>query len=169
MADEIVTMPEVVRDRLDWVKWHLDTYLSSGGAKGHILDQTDVGGYNFSTTLILKTVGRKSGAVRMTPLIYGHYLGEVVIVASKGGADVDPAWYLNILGTPEVEFQIATQAFRATWRSPEGAEREAVFAYMMGIFPPYREYRKVAKREIPLVMMKRVEEIPVFGLPASTS
>ena len=35
---------------------------------------------------------------------------------------------------------------------------------MMGIFPPYAEYRKVAKREIPLVMMKRIEEIPVFSL-----
>ena len=162
MSDEKVTITEVEQAKFDWVRQHLATYLSSGGTQGHILDQRDVGGYNISTTLILKTIGRKSCAVRMVPLIYGQYGGEIVVVASKGGADIDPAWYGNIQGQDEVEFQIGPQAFRASWREPQGDEREAVFAYMTGIFPPYIEYRKVAKREIPLVMLKRIEEIPQF-------
>jgi deazaflavin-dependent oxidoreductase (nitroreductase family) len=164
MSDDKVTMTDVERQKLDWVKWHLETYVGSGGMKGHILDQRDVGAYNMSMTLILKTRGRRSGEVRMVPLVYGFYAGEVVIVASKGGADVDPAWYLNVTAADEVEFQIASQAFRASWRVPQGEEREAVFAHMVNIFPPYGEYRKVAKREIPLVMLKRIEEIPVFQL-----
>lgn len=162
MSDEKVTMTDLERQKLDWVRQHLETYVASGGTQGHILDQRDVGAYNISMTLILRTIGRKSGAARFVPLVYGQYGGEIVIVASKGGADVDPAWYLNIRDQDEVQFQIAAQAFRASWREPAGEEREAVFAHMINIFPPYGEYRKVAKREIPLVMLKRIEEIPVF-------
>ena len=146
MADELVRVTDVVREKMDWVKWHLDTYLSSGGTKGHILDQTDVGGYNFSTTLILKTIGRKSAQVRMTPLIYGQYAGEVVVVASKGGADVHPAWYLNMEAHKDVEFQIGTQAFHASWRSPKGKENESdvlVLGFRRG--PSFRE-RVVQRR-----------------------
>lgn len=166
MSDTPTKMTDLERAKYDWIRQHLQTYLSSGGAKGHILDQRDVGAHNFCTTLILKTVGRKSGAVRMVPLVYGQYGGEVVIVASKAGADVHPAWYLNILDAEELEFQIGAQAFRASWRSPGGQEREDVFAYMTNIFPPYEEYQRGTSRKIPLVMLKRIEEIAPFKLEA---
>ena len=44
--------------------------------------------------------------------------------ASKGGADIHPAWYLNMLGGSPVAFQIGGQAFEANWREPEGAEHD---------------------------------------------
>jgi len=81
---------------------------------------------------LLQLVGRKSGTTRINPLIYGDIGGEVVVVASKGGADQHPAWYLNIKGSQEIAFQIATQAFRATWREPAGAERDKVWEFMVG-------------------------------------
>jgi len=49
-----------------------------------------------------------------------------VIVASKGGAHEHPAWYLNIAASSTLEVQVATQAFRATWREPEPSERQRV-------------------------------------------
>lgn len=160
MSDE--SSAEIRNARKDWVVEHREMYLQSGGAEGHIMDLTPVGAYPFGTHCLIKYIGRKSGKVFITPLCYGDIGGEVVIVASKGGADDHPAWYLNIRETDEVEFQIATQAFRATWREPEGAEREKVWRYMADCYPFYDDYKASTDRIIPIVMMKPVVDIPVF-------
>jgi deazaflavin-dependent oxidoreductase (nitroreductase family) len=106
--------------------------------------------------LLLRYVGRKSGKTMITPLIYGDIGGEVVIVASKGGADHHPAWYLNVKDGKELSFQIATQAYRATWREPQGAERSKVWEFMVSVFPPFEKYQASTAREIPLVMMSAI-------------
>ena len=144
---------EIAKARRNWKDEHLNLYLRSGGAEGHVMDVTDIGGHKFTTMLLLKYVGRKSGNTMITPLIYGDIGGEVVIVASKGGADHHPAWYLNVKDREELSFQIATQAYRATWREPQGAERGKVWDFMVSIFPPYAKYQASTAREIPLVMM----------------
>ena len=148
--------------RKDWMTQHREMYLRSGGAEGHIMDITAVGGHSFATHCLIRYVGRKSGKVYITPLCYGDIGGEVVIVASKGGADEHPAWYLNIRDSETVDFQIATQSFRASWREPQGAEREKVWAFMADSFPFYTQYQGGTDRIIPLVMMKPIEAIPVF-------
>jgi deazaflavin-dependent oxidoreductase (nitroreductase family) len=147
------TMAEIAKARRNWKQEHLDRYLRSGGAEGHIMDVTDIGGRKLTTMLLLKYVGRKSGKTMITPLIYGDIGGEVVIVASTGGADHHPAWYLNLRDGKELSFQIATQAYRASWREPKGAERAKVWEFMVGVFPPYQTYQASTAREIPLVMM----------------
>lgn len=148
--------------RGDWVTEHREKYLKSGGVEGHIENLLPVGGHDFGTHLLLKYKGRKSGKVFITPLCYADIGGEVVICASKGGADTHPAWYLNLIEEPTVDFQIATQAFRGTWREPEGAEREKVFAFMVDCFPFYGNYQASTDRVLPLVMIKAVHPIPVF-------
>lgn len=162
MSDTPVTMTEVERATLEFVASHRATYLASQGREGHILDYRHLGGHRFTTCLLLAYVGRKSGERRITPLIYGDMGGEVVVVASKGGADVHPAWYVNLRAMDEVVFQIGGQAFRATWREPEGAERAAVWEFMAGIYPPYRDYQAATDRVIPIVMLSPGEEVPAL-------
>jgi deazaflavin-dependent oxidoreductase (nitroreductase family) len=156
------TYAEIAKARRNFKDDHLGMYLKSGGAEGHIVDVSDIGGRKFTTMLLLQLVGRKSGTTRITPLIYGDMGGEVVIVASKGGADHHPAWYLNIKNSKQIDFQIATQAFRGTWREPTGAERAKVWEFMVGVFPPYKNYQASTKREIPLVMISADEPIDIF-------
>ena len=67
---------------------HVDRYQATGGEEGHDWQGT--------TTLLLTTIGHKSGKERTTPLIYQEHDGDYLIVASKGGADEPPAWYLNV-------------------------------------------------------------------------
>lgn len=153
---------EIRNARTDFMVQHRTAYLNSGGAEGHIIDLTPVGGHPFTTHCMIKYKGRKSGNVFITPLIYGDLGGEVVIIASKGGADTHPAWYLNIVDSKEIEFQIATQAFRASWREPKGEERKKVWDFMVGVFPSYAGYQSSTSREIPIVMMKAIEPVPVF-------
>jgi deazaflavin-dependent oxidoreductase (nitroreductase family) len=149
--------------RSSFVSEHLETYLSSGGARGHILDVSAVGGRATTTHCLIKCAGRKSGKVYIRPLIYGNVGGEIVVVASKGGADTNPGWYLNILASKTIGVQIATQAFEATWREPEGDERHQVWAYMAHLYPPYITYQQSTSRQIPLVMLTLRRPIDVFS------
>lgn len=160
MSDD--TSAAIREVRKDWVTEHREMYLRSGGAKGHIMDIRAVNGRFLGTHCMIKYVGRKSGKVFITPLCYGAIGGEVVIVASKGGADQHPEWYLNIREMETVDFQIATQAFRATWRVPEGEEHDAVWAFMVKNYPFYADYQASTDRHIPVLMLQAVEEIPVF-------
>ena len=150
------------QERRDWMAKHRDIYLQSGGTRGHVEDLSDIGGHVLTTHCLIKLTGRKSGKTYITPLIYGDIGGEVVIVASKGGADVHPQWYLNLRESQHVDVQIATQAFHATWREPEGDERHKIWDFMVRVYPPYITYQRATTRHIPVVMMTPVAEIEVF-------
>ena len=87
---------------------HTQKYKETGGQEGHDWQGTQ--------TLLLTTKGRKSGEPRELPLIYGKSGDDYLIVASKGGADAPPAWYLNIEADPEVELQVWDDRFPAKAR-----------------------------------------------------
>lgn len=158
------TSEELLARTLQFIDDHLQLYLKSGGAEGHVMDLTHAGARGMLPTLLLKTVGRKSGRTIIVPLIYGVYGGEWVVVASKGGAPDHPAWFLNLQAQEGAEFQVATQAYQAEWREPEGEERERVWAYMQELYPPYAQYQVWAgERVIPIVMLKIAAPVPVFG------
>jgi deazaflavin-dependent oxidoreductase (nitroreductase family) len=148
--------------RGDFTKQHLEQYLSSGGTQGHILDLRSVGGHAVTTHCLIKVPGRSSGKGYVKPLIYGNVGGEIVIVASKGGADTHPQWYLNILQSETIGVQVATQAFEAAWREPKGEERHRVWAHMSQLYPPYLTYQASTERHIPVVMLEPVRPIDVF-------
>ena len=77
---------------------HVRRYQQTDGVEGHEWQGT--------TVLILTTTGRRSGDPRSTPLIYGQNGDDFVVVASKGGDDEYPAWYLNLSAEPEVNVQV---------------------------------------------------------------
>ncbi len=160
MSDE--TSAAIRETRRDWISEHRELYLKSGGSEGHIMDISAVNGRSFATHLLLKYTGRKSGKIFITPLCYGDIGGEVVVCASKGGSDDHPDWYLNLTARAETEFQIATQAFRATWREPVGVERAKVWDFMVDCHPFYASYQASTSRVIPLVMMQAIEPVAVF-------
>src|SRR4051812_16862220 len=112
MAEDKVAMTELEQRMRAWIDDHTQRYLRSGGAEGHILDMTMLGGHAFTPTLLLRHIGRQSGEVRYAPVIYGCVGGKVIVIASRGGADFHPAWYLNIeAASGALEFQVGTQAF----------------------------------------------------------
>lgn len=162
MNEPFANMIEIERTMLDFRNNHLAAYLRSGGTEGHILDMRDAGGYRLTTTLMLRTIGAKSGQERISPLIYGDIGGDVAIVASKGGNDANPGWVNNIRAGGEVAFQIATQAFRASWREVSDAERARYWDFAVAVYPPYAEYQSKTARQIPIFLLTPEEEIPVF-------
>lgn len=161
MSDQ--TSKAMFSNGVDWLSDHRHRYLSSGGADGHIMDLSFSGGRAFSPHLMICYTGRKSGRTFINPLFYGAIGGEVVIAASKGGADNHPSWYLNLTASDTICFQIATQAFRATWREPEGEERDRVWDLMILNNPSFHQYQSTTQRRIPLVMMRAFEPIAPFS------
>jgi deazaflavin-dependent oxidoreductase (nitroreductase family) len=141
----------------DWIRDHALRYLETDGAEGHLWDSSGVGGPGPVPTLLLRTVGRRSGRPLLLPLIYGRSGDGYVVVASRGGDTRHPAWFLNLQAQPEVEIQVEDQRMAARARVAEGAEREALWRQMAEIFPPYDDYRARTERRIPVVVLEPQE------------
>ena len=138
-----------------WIGDHLQRYVESNGADGHMWDSALVGGPGPIPTLILTTTGRRSGQPISMPLIYGEENGKYVVVASKGGAPAHPGWYLNLAAHPTVEVQVLADKFRATARTATGEERARLWQTMAAIYPPYNAYQAKTQREIPVIVLER--------------
>jgi deazaflavin-dependent oxidoreductase (nitroreductase family) len=128
---------------------HVRRYRETDGAEGHIWQRG-------STVLLLTTTGRKSGEERTTPLIYGRTNGDVMVVASKGGSDTPPAWYLNLKENPEVEVQIEGDVFKARGRDATPDEKPELWKAMTSQWPDYDAYQERTDREIPVVILERI-------------
>ena len=127
---------------------HVDRYRATGGAEGHEWQGTQ--------TLLLTTRGRKSGEPRTTPLIYAPHGDAYTIVASKGGSDTPPAWYLNLTEEPEVEVQVKADRFKARARTAGPEEKPEIWRTMVSEWPAYDDYQASTEREIPVVVLERV-------------
>jgi len=144
--------------RPGWQQHHVEVYLKTNGVEGQVLDFGRPG-ITAVNSLLLQTTGRKSKAAKTTPLIYGTDGRNFVIVASKGGAPADPAWFLNLRDEPQVRFQVGAKKYRGMARIAAGAERERLFRMMVGVFAPYDDYRRKTAREIPVVVLEPREEV----------
>ena len=131
----------------DWAQEHMRNYLATDGANGHI--------WRGVPTLLLTTIGSKSGEERMLPLIYGEDDGDYVIVASKGGFAEHPAWYNNLVVQPKVQVQVAADKFSATAVAIDGARRQKLWNMMAEVWPLYIEYQQKTDRHIPVVALVR--------------
>jgi proline iminopeptidase len=141
-----------------WMKDHVDRYLSSGGIDGHMytINSPNVPATSVPS-LLLTTVGRKSGEKFLFPLFYGQVGSSYVIVASKGGAPDHPGWYKNLVANPHVEVQVGTEKLKAVARTATGEERARLWELALTFWPPYADYqRKVPGREIPVVVLDPV-------------
>ena len=150
------TSSELPEELPDWIKNHVSRYLASNGEDGYLWDASLGGGKGLVPTLLLTTVGRKSGRALTLPLIFGRAGPDYVIVASKGGAPAHPAWYLNLEANPEVQVQVKGEKFTARAHTAQGSERATLWAKMVEIYGPYAQYQTKTDRQIPVVVLKPV-------------
>ncbi len=129
-------------------KEHVDRYVATEGEEGYTWREG-------SPILILTTKGRRSGMSRSIPLIFGRHGGDLLIVASKGGAPAPPAWYVNLEANPEVQVQVKGDRFAAHARTATAAEKPELWRIMASIWPHYDEYQQRTQREIPVIVLER--------------
>jgi deazaflavin-dependent oxidoreductase (nitroreductase family) len=126
---------------------HVRRYRETDGEVGHE--------WNGTSILLLTTTGRRSGQERTNALIYGRHGDDYLVVASKGGSDRPPGWFVNLQAQPEVEVQVKGERFRAHARTATPEERPEMWAEMVHYWPAYDDYQSKTSREIPVVVLER--------------
>jgi len=133
-----------------WARQHVHDYVATDG-------QHPTNGHDWlkgSTVLLLTTIGHRSGKASRTPLIYGRDGDRYLIVASKGGADVAPVWYQNLVAEPRVRIQVRGDVIDGRARTATPAEKAALWPTMTTIWPDYDAYQRKTDRDIPLVIIE---------------
>jgi deazaflavin-dependent oxidoreductase (nitroreductase family) len=105
--------------------------------------------------LELTTVGRRSGLPR-TVLLTSPLQddGAIIVVASKGGDDKTPAWFLNLVANPEVLVSMRDRpAESMIARVASAQERERLWPQVVAAHPNYGGYQARTSRQIPLVLL----------------
>jgi deazaflavin-dependent oxidoreductase (nitroreductase family) len=107
--------------------------------------------------LLLHTVGAKSGRPRINPLAYVIDGDRMIVIASKGGSDANPAWYYNLLANPDVTVELGAEQFQArAMVVTEESERSRLYAKMVEQMPGFASYEQKTSRKIPAIVLERV-------------
>ena len=106
--------------------------------------------------LELTTTGRRSGEPRSTMLPSPMQLGDaLVVVASRGGDDHHPAWFLNIETDPHVQVALAGRpAVPMRARVMTHAERAEHWPTLVARHANYAAYQRKTDRVIPMVVLE---------------
>jgi len=136
-------MAEYIPSPTEWVRNQVELYESSGGTEGTSL--------NGLAVIIVTNKGRKTGAIRKTPLMRVADGDNYVLVASRGGAPTHPVWYYNLQADPNVEIRDGVDVHSMMVREVENsAERQRLWDIAVEAFPPYQEYQDKTDRSIPV-------------------
>lgn len=132
---------------------HIQLYLTDP-VQAHLWDATPMGLPGRVPTLLLTTIGRKSGEQRHVPLLYVQDEDGYLVVGSKGGNAEHPVWYLNLLARPECEIRVAALRTHARGRTLTGDERGLAWTKVVAEHPVYLKYQARTTRQIPLVRLE---------------
>jgi deazaflavin-dependent oxidoreductase (nitroreductase family) len=111
------------------------------------------GGFEGAPMLLLTTVGAKSGATRVNPMMYLADGERRYVFASKAGAPTNPDWYYNLLAHPEVSIEVGDQRVDVLATPVTGADRDRIYAQQATLYPGFAEYEEKTERVIPVVAL----------------
>lgn len=119
-------------------------YKVTGGKRG--------GTFRKAPVALLTTTGRKSGQPRVSPLLYLRDGDRVIVVASRGGSDKHPLWYLNLKANPKVSVQIKDEVLNMTARDATEEERATLWPKLVQMYSDFDDYQSWTERKIPIVV-----------------
>jgi deazaflavin-dependent oxidoreductase (nitroreductase family) len=106
--------------------------------------------------LLLTTTGRKSGMTRTTPLLYLADAGRWMVVASNGGADWEPGWWLNLQAGSAGTVELHGVRTSVTGSEIDGAEREWLWPRFNEEVFDYESYQRKVSRRLAVVALTPV-------------
>ena len=138
-------MAQYIPSPRDWVREQVELYESSGGTRGTTLRDTGL------PVIIVTHTGRKTGAIRKTPLMRVKDGANYVLVGSQGGAPTHPDWVYNLRENPNVQIRdlAVVQAMRVR-EVEDDAERARLWSLAVAAYPPYADYQMRTSRTIPV-------------------
>lgn len=128
-----------------FMKMHVFLYRSTGGAiSGKMAGRT---------MLLLTTRGRKSGQERITPIQYNMDGNNFILIASNGGSEKHPQWFLNLQAHPQSKVQVGRRIIAVTASEAQGEERQRIWSLVTVHSSEFDNYQQRIKREIPVVVL----------------
>jgi deazaflavin-dependent oxidoreductase (nitroreductase family) len=103
--------------------------------------------------LLLDHVGRKSGVKRTTALLYLVDGDNLVIVASRGGSDAMPAWWLNLQANGNTTVQVGRERRPVLARQATIEEKSDLWPRLVEMYSDYAVYQTRTTREIPVIIL----------------
>ena len=145
-------MSKYIPSPRQWVAEQVELYEGSGGTVGLTFRDTGL------PVIIVTHRGRKTGAIRKTPLMRVVDGKNYILVASQGGAPKHPLWYHNLKADPNVEIRDKSEVYTMRVREVvDSTERERLWNVAVEAYPPYREYQDKTERVIPIFVAEPVE------------
>lgn len=132
------------RGQIAFTRLHAAVYRATAGRVGGRLASLE--------QVLLTTRGRRSGQQRTIPLAAVRDGDRVLLVASNGGADQHPAWYLNLRADPVVVVQSGARRDVMIARTADPAERTDLWRRVVAANPGYGRYATRTQRTIPVVV-----------------
>lgn len=126
-------------------KVHTWLYRATAGKVGHSAGKI--------TNLLLTTRGRKSGAARTVALAYLADGDDFVVVASNGGADRHPQWWLNLRTDPHATVEVGDRKVQVAAREASCDEHARLWPALKAVNPFYANYEQITDRQIPVVIL----------------
>ena len=143
-------MSKYIPSPANWVAEQVELYEGSGGTQGTTLKDSGL------PVIIVTHRGRKSGAVRKTPLMRAVDDGCYILVASMCGAPKNPVWYHNLKADPNVEIRDSTNVFDMRVREvSDSNEKQRLWDIAVAAYPPYQEYQDKTDRVIPVFIAEK--------------
>ena len=124
---------------------HTTVFRLTGGRVGF-----SIGGMRM---LILTTTGRRSGKAHKVPLGYIMDGDSYVVIASYGGSNRNPDWYLNIESDPSVFVQVRGRRISVTAQMADAVARDRLWTQLVAKAPVYQKYQDRTTRQIPMVRL----------------
>jgi deazaflavin-dependent oxidoreductase (nitroreductase family) len=134
-----------VADVNDWNQKIIEEFRTNEGRVG--------GQFEGAPLLLLHTIGAKSGAERINPMMYQDLGGSYAVFASFAGAPKHPAWYHNLVAHPENVVEIGARTERVTARVAGSPEREQIWEKQKADYPGFADYESKTDRTIPVVVL----------------
>ena len=141
---------EYVPSTQAWVRDQVETYERTGGREGNTLFDTGM------PIIVVTNRGKRTGALRKTPLMRVEHDGEYALVGSQGGSPKDPVWVHNLRADPTaVMIQDGPEPWDADVREVTGGERDLWWERAVAAYPPYADYQAATERTIPVFVARR--------------
>jgi deazaflavin-dependent oxidoreductase (nitroreductase family) len=110
------------------------------------------------TILLLHSRGQKSGKQYVTPIAYFYTGGFYFLVGSNWGKPRNAGWYYNLLAQPRTTVEVKGRIIPVEAYPAEGTDYEDLWAYAVQHHPPYRHYKEMTSRRIPIMILQPVAE-----------
>jgi len=113
-----------------------------------------VGGwFKGAPLLLLHHTGARSGKPRINPMMYLKDGDRYLVFASKGGADTNPDWYINIKAHPDAQIEVGDETIDVRAEEVTGRERDKLYERQASIYPTFAQYQLKTKRVIPVIAL----------------